>query len=263
MHLPALWLVLLLVLPSNARKKIRRPSPEESGKLFEGDIVLPEEEEELLEDGEASAGIIGSHYRWAQATIVPYLFGNDFNSSELKILTDAMVEISEKTCIRFRRRKGDSNYIFFRDGEGCSSLVGRRGTVIHELVHAIGFWHEQSRTDRDYYVTINLDYVPKENRHNFDKYTTQQAYDFGVPYDFDSVMHYPNWAFVNEEGLWKGAKSIVPEISGVKIGQRTHLSRWDALKINRMYECPERIPVTTTTTESSWRNLLSLLFLRR
>ncbi|CAG7709682.1 unnamed protein product [Allacma fusca] len=184
-----------------------------------------------------------------------------------------MAEISEKTCIRFRRRKGDSNYIFIRDGQGCSSFVGRRGEkigqevtlnravgcvtkgiVIHELVHAIGFWHEQSRTDRDDYVTVNLDHVPEENRHNFVKYTTQEAFDFGVPYDFDSVMHYSNRAFVNEEGLRKGVKSIVPKKYGVKIGQRTHLSRWDALKINRMYECPEEIPVTTTTTESSRRN---------
>ncbi|CAG7825009.1 unnamed protein product [Allacma fusca] len=88
MHLPALWLVLLLVLPSNARKKIRRPSPEESGKFFEGDIMIPEEEEEeLLEEGEASAGIIGSHYRWAHATI-PYLFSNAFGTVDTLVIKE-------------------------------------------------------------------------------------------------------------------------------------------------------------------------------
>ncbi|CAG7825007.1 unnamed protein product [Allacma fusca] len=89
-----------------------------------------------------------------------------------------------------------------------------------------------------------------EQPHNFDKYTTQEAFDFGVPYDYDSVMHYQDTAFVSEDGRRRGAKSVVPKKPGVKIGNRLYLSEMDALKINRMYECSGQIQTKTSTTES-------------
>lgn len=86
-----------------------------------------------------------------------------------------MDEIEEKTCIRFVDREDERNYIDVRRAViGCSSYVGMVGgaqhlnlstgcfskfTVTHELIHAIGFDHEQSRKDRDKFIEVDFDNV--------------------------------------------------------------------------------------------------------
>lgn len=90
-----------------------------------------------------------------------------------------MAEIENKTCIRFRpRENGEPAYVFIAQGipdSGCYSMLGRlgvaqqlnleipgcitKGIAMHEMLHAIGFYHEQSREDRDDYVSINWDNI--------------------------------------------------------------------------------------------------------
>ena len=69
------------------------------------------------------------------------------------------------------------------------------GIVMHELMHAAGFWHEQSRADRDDYITINWSNIRKGMEYNFLKYDLRKIDHLGAKYDTCSVMHYGAYAF--------------------------------------------------------------------
>ena len=62
------------------------------------------------------------------------------------------------------------------------------GSVHHEMLHALGFWHTNSRYDRDSFVDINWTNVPAEYRLYFLKRQIDDT--LGYPYDYYSVMHY-------------------------------------------------------------------------
>lgn len=51
-------------------------------------------------------------------------------------------------------------------GEGCEY----KGTVMHEMMHALGFFHEQSRTDRDNYIMVLWWNIEPGNNHKLTLY---------------------------------------------------------------------------------------------
>lgn len=69
------------------------------------------------------------------------------------------------------------------------------GTTIHELMHALGFLHEQNREERDEYVDVLYENIRLGKESNFDKASDGTTTGFGVPYDYGSVMHYSRYAF--------------------------------------------------------------------
>ena len=103
---------------------------------------------------------------------------------------------------------------------------------MHELTHAIGFWHMQSATDRDNFVTIQWGNIQKGTEYNFDKLSASQASHFGVAYDYSSIMHYDRYAFSAN-----GKPTIVPKDPNAQIGNRQNYSTKDIQKINNMYKC--------------------------
>ncbi|CAG2244650.1 unnamed protein product [Mytilus edulis] len=137
------------------------------------------------------------------------------NTEERKIIETAIEELARKTCIQLvpkgsieAQGLSHTTYIEFIDLPGCWSYVGRNpsgvqhislqnpgcvdhSTVQHEILHALGMWHEQNRLDRDNYIKILKENVTSGNEFNFDKKKTSDT----RPYDAESVMQYSLYSF--------------------------------------------------------------------
>ncbi|KAM9478596.1 LOW QUALITY PROTEIN: meprin A subunit beta [Salvelinus alpinus] len=205
--------------------------------LLEGDIVIDETDSRNT--------ILGEQYRWPQT--VPYYLKDSLDIHAKGVILKAFEQYRLKTCINFVPWKGEENYISVFKGTGCYSSVGNRqvgkqklsigrncdrlATVEHEFLHALGFWHEQSRADRD--VNIIWDRIEGKD-HNFLIHGESVSSALNVPYDYGSVMHYSKTAF--NIGSEPSIITKIPSFMDV-IGQRMEFSDSDLLKLNRLYNC--------------------------
>ncbi|CAG0904917.1 unnamed protein product, partial [Cyprideis torosa] len=124
--------------------------------------------------------------------------------------------------------------------KGRSKCLGGPGRAIHEIMHSLGVFHEQSRSDRDNYINVIWDNVKPGThsiqsafcfKHNFNVAPDENV-TFNFEYDYNSIMHYGSKHF-----SVKGKRTILPKKSGVVIGQRVNLSKTDCMKLNAMYGC--------------------------
>jgi hypothetical protein len=157
----------------------------------------------------------------------------------------AIGHINKVTNLELVARKAQNNYLNFIEGEGCSSYFGMiggkqdviigacgKGGVAHEILHAAGLLHEQSRSDRDRYIKINQSNIEDGKVEQFDK-RTDIASDFGQ-YDYGSIMHYGKTAFSKNGG--NTIDILIPPAShDTEIGNREALSDKDVAAINNMY----------------------------
>ncbi|XP_007558888.1 high choriolytic enzyme 1-like [Poecilia latipinna] len=180
---------------------------------------------------------------------VPYQISSEFSQQEKNIILRGMQSFHQTTCIRFVPKRSDQrDYIHFfsqRNG-GCWSYIGRQrgqqyislerrgcvhhSTVQHEILHALGFHHEQVRSDRDRYVRILFNNIQQRQRGNFKKVQTNNLV---TPYDFTSVMHYGKYDFTSNGQPTIEAKSNPNQ----QFGNARQMSANDITRVNRLYEC--------------------------
>lgn len=234
--------------------------PEEVPGLFEGDIVL---------DGSNpfSRNAVGRlNRRWPSGRI-PFVIADEFDAYEKGLILRAMKTIEESTevdgkkCIQFINATDEPTRLTFTDEQGCHSSIGYigknqnislsygcriRGIVMHEILHAVGFYHEQNRPDRDDYIKIDMSNVKKGRESDFEKLFPPIISTQNLPYDYNSIMHYKRHTFAKD----RMRPTIIPLKKGVQIGQRVGMSQLDIVQLQRLYGCKERQLVNISTSNA-------------
>ncbi|XP_037270926.2 astacin-like metalloprotease toxin 5 [Rhipicephalus microplus] len=216
----------------------------EIGGDFEGDILLPRNRST---DRNA---VTKKDELWPKG-IIPYVIDAQLNRTTKKILK-TMADIESETCLRFVARRNQKNYVLITRREGCSSFVGRQGGVqevslgthclytgliAHELLHAVGFDHEHSRSDRDEYIDVFMENVEPENTEQFEKLAPSKN-RLLTPFDMDSIMLYGSETFAREPGL---VTMLAKNGSHLKdVFEKPGLSASDVLRINLLYNCKNK-----------------------
>jgi Astacin (Peptidase family M12A)/Bacterial pre-peptidase C-terminal domain len=192
---------------------------------------------------QAKAAIVTTR-KWANNT-VPYVI-NASSNTRAEVLK-AVNYYNTKTNLRWVPRTNQTNYVEFINSDGCWSYVGRiagkqqvslgsngcgLSGALHEMGHALGLHHEQSRPDRNQYVRVRLDLIPDSIEYNWA--IESESRGFGS-YDYYSIMHY---------GLYYNSQKVIevinPSIDQTRIGNSQSLTATDISGVNYLY------PITTT-----------------
>ncbi|KAL7648102.1 UNVERIFIED_CONTAM: hypothetical protein RMT77_000003 [Armadillidium vulgare] len=192
---------------------------------------------------------------WSEG-IIPFDFQDPL--PDVSKVFEGIEHWETNTCLRFTRvnaSNSKSAHIIFKKLKGCRSSVGRKeepgqvvsigetcnkvGIVVHEIGHALGFYHEIRRSDRDDFVVINYENILEEERFNFDKMDSVSG---SVPYDLSSIMHYSplEWSENGKTTVATRDPMLQGIVGAWKVNQSLGLSHRDKLIVNIAYGCIDK-----------------------
>ena len=224
-----------------------------------GIMEAPKAEDSLKERGSVKSLDLW-RFKWSQLyelwIIKVYFQPNAYTDTELQFIKSSLRKLQKYSgVIRFKWLDAAPTdgkpfiHIGTFGNDICSSLIGVdrsaytadgqfmfigkscmiEGQIQHEMMHCLGFFHEQSRPDRNAYVTINEENIEAGQEHNFA--IAHNVDSRGSPYDYNSVMHYDEYKYSTDPSL----KTI--DANGNAVGQRTRISWQDNLQIRYLYQC--------------------------
>jgi hypothetical protein len=229
-------------------------------RVFQGDILLPAEAEDEDPHSEA-AGVSQLGRHWPRG-VVPVENSGLAQDTRVK---QAMQHWEDRTSLRFVIGATSGNRIRFvapPDADTCSSSVGMQGGIQdinlgancsvgnarHEIGHAIGLFHEQSRTDRNDFVIVNdgtrgtTNCIQPRREGQFDMFGTD-GLNLGA-YDTGSIMHYGSDFFLDTSK--PGCTATITRRDGTFINaNRDALSAGDIAGVQSLYH----LPVGTLTVD--------------
>lgn len=256
------FVVVLMALCVHGNQKSPRPpgyntftknfkgrSSLQAGDIVEGDIMLDSKTAALYR-GE-SRNAMKNVNLWKNG-VVPYILDASVDDYLRNQIDEGIKEYHKYTCLRFVKRTNERDYIrVMKPASGCNSMVGAIGgeqilnmgngcqyvgLVLHEFGHAIGYFHEHNRPDRDDVVNVMWDNIQYGFKDAFYKYTFDEADVQGFKYDLTSIMHYENTAFTN--GYCRPTMLVKKdpsyEVTPVYLRK---FSPQDIQKINKLYSC--------------------------
>ncbi|XP_058455591.1 astacin-like [Malaya genurostris] len=181
------------------------------GHYYQGDIILKPQTSKVV--------IRNTADRWPKG-IVPYKIVGNFTIQQRALIMSAMNQYHTKTCVRFVPFTNQQYYVSIGNSDtGCYSYVGYHadnnyhqinlqtpycteyvGTPVHEMLHALGAFHEFTRPDRDDWLNINRSALLPEYQTdeffntNFGILSAANVEMYNIKYNYGSVMHYSKWA---------------------------------------------------------------------
>jgi len=210
-------------------------------RVFEGDIILPPEEADFR-----SAGVSARAARWPNAIVRVDVTGTNL-SADARVVA-AMQHWTNRTHVRFDLTATSGNRVRFvrsTTSDRCDSSIGMVGGVQnvnlgdgcttgnarHEVGHLIGLFHEQSRTDRNNFVTVIPNCILSTALRNYDMFGSDGMNISN--YEINSIMHYGSTFFINTT---PGCTATMTRTDGTTFNaQRTAATGGDIAGVQALY----------------------------